>query len=68
MITGVYKRRKPEQSTLYKIVFNYHEAYKDIYEERYEPEYGYFRTEIKESIQKYLDCGIMELNRCCKVM
>ena len=60
MKAGVYKRRKPEHSTLYKIVFNNYETYESIYEEKYEPEYGYLRTEIKESIKKYLDCGIME--------
>ncbi len=59
-VAGVYKRREPEKSTLYKIVFNYYESYEEIYPERYEKEYGYFRTEVKESIKKYLDCGILE--------
>ncbi len=52
---GVYNRREPEKSTLYKIVLHYYEAYEEVYTDRYEKEYGYFRAEVKESIQKYLD-------------
>ena len=57
---GVYKRREPEKAPLYKIVFNYYEAYEKVYTERYEKEYGCFRSEVKESIQKYLNCWILE--------
>jgi ribosomal protein S27E len=60
MHAGVYKRRTPEKSDLYKIAYHYFEAYEKIYPERYEEEYGYFRKIITSTICKYLDCGIME--------
>jgi len=30
-VAGVYKRREPEKTDFYKIVFNYHEEYEKIY-------------------------------------
>ena len=60
MQAGIYKRRAPERTDLYKIVFNYHEEYESQYAERYEPEYGCLRNIIRDVIYKYLDCGILE--------
>ena len=57
---GVYKRRTPEKSDLYRIAYQHFEEYEKIYPERYEEEYGYFRKIITATICKYLDCGIME--------
>jgi len=34
--------------------------YEKVYPEKYENEYGFFRTIVKEIIQKYLNCGILE--------
>jgi len=57
---GVYKRRTPEKSDLYRITYQHFEEYEKVYPERYEEEYGYFRKIITATICKYLDCGIME--------
>jgi hypothetical protein len=37
---GLYKRRKPEKSDLYRIAYQHFEEYEKIYPERYEEEYG----------------------------
>ena len=60
MPSGVYKRREPEKSDFYKIVYHYHQEYEKIYPDRYEPEYGYLRKRVMEVIYKFLDCGILE--------
>ena len=57
---GVYKRSEPEKTHLYNIVYNLHEEYERVYNERYEDGYGYFRNIISEVICKYLECGIFE--------
>ncbi len=57
---GVYKRREPEKTDFYKIVFNYHEEYEKVYPERLEKEYGYLRKRVIEVVHKFLDCGILE--------
>jgi len=45
---------------LFSLWNNYHEEYEKVYPEKYENEYGFFRTIVKEIIQKYLNCGILE--------
>ena len=60
MHAGVYKKRKPENSDFYKIVFHYYEEYEKVYPERFEKEYGYLRKRVIEVIYKFLDCGILE--------
>jgi len=34
--------------------------YEKVYPEKYENEYGFFRTIVKEIIQEYPNCGILE--------
>ena len=43
---GVYRPRRPRETTLYRLV-----------EEHYEDKYGYLRPVIRETVYKYLDCG-----------
>jgi len=60
MNTKSYKRRTPEKTSFYKIVYNYFEEYKNVYSERYENEYGYFRNIVSDVVEKYLECGLLE--------
>jgi len=60
MVSGIYRRRHPEQSDLYRIAFHHFEAYEKTYPERYEAEYGYLRKIVPATVARYLDCGIME--------
>jgi Zn finger protein HypA/HybF involved in hydrogenase expression len=57
---GIYRRREPEKSDFYRIVFHCHEEYEKVYPERFEKEYGYLRKRVIEVINKFLDCGILE--------
>lgn len=57
---GAYKRREPEKSDFYRVVFHYHGEYEKVYPERFEKEYGYLRKRVVEVIYKFLDCGILE--------
>ena len=60
MNSKIYKRRTPEKSALYKIVYNHFQQYENIYPDKYEQDFGYFRKIIPKTIYKYLDCGILE--------
>ncbi len=60
MRRGVYKRRSPEKTDLYQITYRYFEEYEKEYRQRYEYEYGSFRNVIRDTIWRYLDCGILE--------
>jgi len=52
MNTKACKRRTPEKTSFYKIVYNYFEEYKNVYSERYENEYGYFRNIVSDVVER----------------
>lgn len=54
-----YRRREPERSALYRIVYNYHERLERVWEERFQSSYGAYRDEVREAFEKYLDCGVL---------
>jgi len=54
-----YRRRQPERSELYGIVYNLADELELVWESRYRSIYGCFRDEVKDSFSKYLDCGVL---------
>ncbi len=66
----VYKPRQPQKTAPYRIFSQYYDEFKDVYEERYQSKYGFFRSFIDEEVEKYLRCGILKYGfarvRCSK--
>jgi hypothetical protein len=56
-VAGIYRKRHPERTVLYRVLFHDFEPFLLEYENRFEREYGYFRPAVKEVVEKYLDCG-----------
>ena len=56
-MAGVYRPRHPERTVLYRVLFHYFDQFLAEYESRFEREYGYLRSIIKEVVERYLDCG-----------
>ena len=54
-----YKRRQPEASLLYQIVFHSHDELQYVWESRFQHEYGYLRDEVTKTFNEYLNCGIL---------
>ena len=54
-----YKRRQPEASPLYQIVFHSHDELQYVWESRFQHEYGYLRDEVTKTFNEYLNCGIL---------
>lgn len=54
-----YSRHKPEESALYRLVFNYREEFEYRYQELFEERYGFLRGNVLESFDAYLNCGIL---------
>ncbi len=52
-----YRRRDPEASPLYQVVRDHFDEFEAKYAERYEKRYGYWRSIIRASIDKFLKCG-----------
>jgi len=54
-----YAARRPTETDLYRLVFNYRESFEQVWEELFEHEYGALRREVLDAFDKYLDCGIL---------
>ena len=55
MNSKIYKKRTPEKSALYKIVYNHFQEYQNMYPDKYEQDFGFLRKIIPKTIYKYLD-------------
>jgi len=60
-----YIRREPEKTAIYRVVFNCHEKLEQLWDDRYKPRFGRFRSELREAFYKFLDCGIL-LHGCAR--
>jgi hypothetical protein len=54
---GVYRPRRPRETAFYHLVEEHYEKFEQVYPERYEDRYGFFRSVIRETVYKYLGCG-----------
>jgi len=56
-VAGVYRPRHSERTVLYRVLFHYFDQFLAEYESRFERDYGFLRSIIKEVVERYLDCG-----------
>jgi len=54
---GVYRPRRPRETAFYRLVEEHYERFEQVYPERYEDGYGFFRPIIRDTVYKYLGCG-----------
>jgi hypothetical protein len=60
MPESVYRQRNPQNSPYYQCVEDHFETFEEVYDERFERRYGFFRPYVKQVIYRYLDCGILK--------
>ena len=56
---SVYRPRKPRNSPYYQCVEDHLEAFEQVYEDRFERKYGFFRPYVKQVICRYMVCGVL---------
>ncbi len=56
----VYRRRRPERSVAYRALTHHFERFLQVYEDRFEPTFGYLRSVVARVVYRYLDCGLLE--------
>jgi hypothetical protein len=56
----VYRRRQPEKSVLYRALAQHFESFLLRYEQRFEKSFGYLRAIVRDTVYRFLDCGILE--------
>lgn len=55
-----YRRRQPEETPLYRIVYHGRDELARVWEERFQTTYGVLRDEVLETFDEYLDCGLLQ--------
>ena len=60
MVEQVYRPRRPKASPLWQCLSGHFDAFLELYEEQYQPRYGFLRPIIPEVVNKFLDCGDLE--------
>ena len=56
----LYRRRRPELTVAYRALAHHFERFLQVYEDRFEPAFGYLRAVVKKAVYRYLDCGLLE--------
>ncbi len=56
-IAGVYKRRKPQETSFWKLLDDHFLEFEERYDEFFQKKYGFYRPVISHVVNKYLDCG-----------
>ena len=56
-ITGVYKTRKPQETSLWKLLDGHFFEFEERYDELFQKKYGFYRPVISHVVRKYLECG-----------
>ena len=54
---AVYRPRSPQSSDYYRCVEDHLETFVQVYEERFERRYGFWRPYLRKVIDRYLECG-----------
>jgi hypothetical protein len=56
-ISSIYRPRNSRDSAYYRCVEDHFERFEQAYEERFERQYGFFRSYVSKVVYRYLDCG-----------
>ncbi|MBC8441861.1 MAG: transposase [Deltaproteobacteria bacterium] len=59
MPAPVYRQRDPQSTPYYQCIEDHFETFEQVYEDRFERRYGFYRPYVHQVICRYLDCGIL---------
>lgn len=54
-----YRRRTPEQTQLYRLVYRRRDELPRVWEDRFRATYGVLRDEVLSTLDEYLNCGLL---------
>lgn len=57
---AIYRPRRPETTPLYRLVQARYADVREVWEERFERTYGFWRGVTDTAVGAYLDCGLLE--------
>ncbi len=56
----LYRARDPQASDLWRLIDQHFNTFQQVYDERYQAKYGYWRPIIEQSVTAYLKCGDLQ--------
>ncbi|MAF32520.1 MAG: hypothetical protein CL941_00890 [Desulfobacter sp.] len=59
MATSVYRKRESRNSSYYLCMENHFETFEQVYADRFERRYGFYRPYVGLVMLRYLDCRIL---------
>jgi len=59
MSEPVYRQRDLQNTPFYLCVEDHFEVFEQVYDDRFERQYGFFRPYVRQVIYRYLDCGVL---------
>ena len=69
--TSRYSRRRPEETALYQIIYNYEQELQNHWDELFQEKYGALRPCVVKAMDEYQSCGILRFGcaraycKCC---
>ena len=54
---ALYRPRDPQASDLWRLMDQHFETFQQVYDERFQAKYGYWRPVVERSVAAFLKCG-----------
>ena len=59
-LSPLYKPRDPKASDLWRLLGEHFDSFQQVYDERYQAKYGYWRPIVEQSVAAFLKCGDLQ--------
>ena len=57
----LYRQRDPHASDLWRLIDKHFDSFQQIYDERFQAKYGYWRPIVEQSVGAFLKCGDLQV-------
>ncbi len=59
-LPALYRPRDPQASDLWRLIDEYFDSFQQVYDERFQGKYGFWRPVIERSVEAFLKCGDLQ--------
>ncbi len=56
----LYRQRDPHASDLWRLIDEHFDSFQQVYDERFQAKYGYWRPIVEQSVAAFLKCGDLQ--------
>ena len=59
-LSPLYQPRDPKASDLWRVIDEHFASFQQVYDERFQAKYGYWRPIVEQSVAAFLKCGDLQ--------